>query len=214
MCKKIIICLLAITTFTTLYAQQGEDPFPKFQIAASGGYAFRLGKKPASSDYYKDISRGSVLDGGLYYYFSRQSGMGIRYSEFSSFGSGNLITGQFARSDIKIRFIGPVYQSRLISRSEKFHFLTGLSLGYMSYRDNAVFDQGSAAIKGGTFGTMVELGSDLRIVRGLFAGLKFSLYGGSLSSITRQGQTVQLDDKQRESLSRIEGTVGLRYYPF
>lgn len=90
------------------------------------------GKKPASDSYYKEIARGPVFDAGLYYYFNYWSGLGIRYSEFSSSGSGNTITGQFVLSNIKIRYIGPVYQSRMISHSGRFHFLSGLSIRYVS----------------------------------------------------------------------------------
>ncbi|MCF3109310.1 hypothetical protein LL912_11010 [Niabella sp. CC-SYL272] len=214
MLKKITAALLMTIAVFTLHAQSEQDLATRFRIAASGGYAYRLGKKPLANDYYKDIARGPVFDVGLYYFFNHQSGTGIKYSEFSSFGSGNIITGQFVRSNVKIRYIGPVYQSRLISQSGRFHFLSAVSLGYMSFRDNAAFDQGSATLKGGTLGAMAELGSDLRIVRNLFAGAAVSVYGGSISTMHINGTPVKLEAEKRESLSRIEASLGIRYYFF
>ncbi|MGJ7032384.1 hypothetical protein [Niabella hirudinis] len=211
MLKKIVLAALVSLPFLATYAQDIETPSPRLRISASGGYAYRLGKKPSSNDYYKNISRGPAFEAGFSYFFNRQSGIGIKYSEFSSSGSGNLVTGQFASSNIKIRYAGPVYQTRLISYSGNFHFLSGISLGYLGYRDNAVIGPAGANSKGSTIGAMAELGGDLRIVRKLFAGILISVYSGKLSSMQVNGASVKLNEQQLESLSRIEGSVGLRY---
>lgn len=189
-------------------AQIFEPEYSKLRLAVSGGYAYRLGKKPSDNAYFRDISRGPVFNAGLIYFLNRNHGLGADYSLFSTAAS---MVSPDILSNIKITYIGASYRFRQPVFNEKAAWLSGIGIGYMGYRDQGWINRVEGTIKGGTVGTLLNTGMDIKIVKGLSAGIDINLYGGALSNVTRNGSTTQLEGDNRESLTRVEGVAGLRY---
>ncbi|MGN7783062.1 hypothetical protein ACTJIJ_00990 [Niabella sp. 22666] len=208
MTKKYLLLTIAIIYCGFTQAQIFEPEYSKLRLAVSGGYAYRLGKKPANDAYFRDISQGPVFNAGLIYFLNRNHGVGLDYSLFStaaSLSSSNIL------SNIKITYIGASYRFRQPVFNEKAAWISGIGVGYIGYRDQGWIERVEGTIKGGTVGTLLNTGIDFKIWNGLSAGVDINLYGGSLSSVTRNGATTQLEGDNRESLTRVEGVAGLRY---
>mgnify|MGYP001049602581 CR=1 FL=1 len=209
--KQSTLLLIFILCIIWCQAQYDNDHFSKLKIAVSGGYAYRLGKKPSGDQYYKDISHGPVFTSDLTWFWNQKNGAGIHYSYFTTSGTSNNLG---VNSNINIQFIGPVYRVQSISANEKWQVTSGIGLGYMSYTDKGWINfgmPGSSTIKGASLGSLIEAGVDYKIVKGLSAGINLNLHAGYLSRINHNGSSIKLDSKNRESLSRIEGAGGLRY---
>lgn len=194
--------------FGFCYAQIFEPDYSKLRLAVSGGYAYRLGKKPNNSNYFRDISRGPVLTAGLTYFLNAKHGLGADYSLFSTAAS---MTNPSLISNIKITYIGASYRFRQPFFDSKAAWIAGVGVGYMGYRDHGWVNSIEGTIKGGSVGSLLTTGLDFNIVKGLSAGVDINLYGGALTSVTRNGSTTQLEGDNRESLTRIEAAAGLRY---
>ncbi len=210
MLKKITAAFLITIAVFVLHAQTDQYLFARFRIAASGGYALRLGKKPGTDPYFREISRGASFNTDATYYFRDNIGFGLKYSYFSTAGSSYRASPSVI-SNIDIQYLGPLFQTRISGNSERIALVSGVSFGYMNYRDKGWIDREYGTLKGGPIAALLELGVDARLFGNLFLGINTSVYGGSLSSVSRQGQTIKLDDKNRESLSRVEASAGLRY---
>lgn len=206
--KKYLLLSIAITCCCICQAQIFEPDYSKLRLAASGGYAYRLGKKQADDQYFQDISQGPVFNAGLIYFLNRKHGIGLDYSLFSTAGS---LTVPGVVSNIKITYIGASYNFRQPVFNEKAAWISGIGVGYIGYRDQGWINSVAGTIKGGTVGSLLNTGLDFKIVNGLSAGVNVNLYAGSLSSITRNGTTTQLEGYNIESLTRVEGIAGLRY---
>lgn len=189
-------------------AQVFEPDYSKLRLSVSGGYAYRLGKKPANDPYFQDIRRGPVFNAGLIYFLNRHHGLGIDYSLFSTAGS---LASPSILSNIKTTYMGASYRFRQPLLNGKAAWLSGIGVGYFGYRDQGWINSVAGTIKGGSVGTLLNTGFDVTIRKGLAAGVDINLYGGALSSVTRNGTTTQLEGNNRESLTRVEGVAGLRY---
>ncbi|WP_114791656.1 outer membrane beta-barrel protein [Niabella yanshanensis] len=208
MTKKYLLLTIAIACCYPSHAQIFEPDYSKLRVAVSGGYAYRLGKKPSGDPYFRDISQGPVFNAGLIYFFNSKHGLGADYSLFSTAGS---LASPSVLSNIKIAYFGASYHFRQPVFNEKAEWLSGIGVGYIGYRDQGWIDRVEGTIKGGSVGTFLATGIDFKIVKGLSAGIDINLYGGSLSSITRNGSTTELEGDNRESLTRVESVAGLRY---
>lgn len=208
MTKKYLLLTIATAYCCLSQAQIFEPDYSKLRLAFSGGYAYRLGKKPANNSYFRDISRGPVFNAGLIYFLNYNHGLSVDYSLFSTAAS---LASPSILSNIKISYIGASYRFRQPVLNEKATWLSGIGVGYFGYRDQGWIERVEGTIKGGTVGTLLNTGIDFKIWKGLAAGIDINLYGGSLSSVTRNGSTTQLEGDNRESLTRVEAVAGLRY---
>ncbi|MCH5717487.1 hypothetical protein [Niabella hibiscisoli] len=208
MIKKYLLLTIALVYCCLSHAQIFEPDYSKLRLAVSGGYAYRLGKKPDNASYFRDISRGPVFNAGLIYFLSRKHGVGIDYSLFSTAAS---MTSPSLISNIKINYTGASYRFRQPVLNEKAEWLCGIGAGYIGYRDQGWINSIEGTIKGGSVASFMTTGIDIKISRGLSAGIDVNLYSGSLSRVTRNGATTQLEGNNIESLTRVEGLAGLRY---
>lgn len=206
--KKYLLLTIAFAYCCISQAQIFEPDYSKLRLSVSGGYAYRLGKQPANDQYFRDIRQGPVFNAGLIYFLNRKHGLGIDYSLFSTAGS---LASPSVLSNIKATYIGASYRFRQPVFNNKVDWLSGIGVGYFGYRDQGWINNVAGTIKGGTVGSFLTTGLDFTIWKGLAAGIDINLYGGSLSNITRNGTTTQLEDNNRESLTRVEGVAGLRY---
>lgn len=208
-------------------AQDTLNLMPRFRVVLNGGYSRRLAKTseqiPAAfKDYVNDLKNGYHLGADAAYFFNNKWSVGLKYNLFKASNSLANVTGQDSfgnqrngtiSDDIQIDFIGVSTASRHISTNGRHHLVLGLALGYMGYNNNSVlFDP--LKISGKTFGATLDGGYDIRIAKKLFLGTQVSFIGGMLNSLNYEvGNTktkIDLEDDNKEGLSRMDISVGLR----
>lgn len=206
-----------------------EQEAPRFRIVVNGGYSYRVGKLPSgfsgeTRDYMKKLKSGFNIGADVQYYFNDSWGIGLKYLRFQSSGSAVIPVEtpdgrvRAATSDnIGISFYGPTFLGRVYTTKDNSQaFIIGASLGYMRYKDNGKVAAYPVVITGGTVGSGVDVGYDIRIARKLYAGAQISYFAGSLSKYTieqgNQTTTRDLKDDERENLSHLSISAGLRFH--
>jgi hypothetical protein len=171
--------------------------------------------------YMKELKSGYHFGGDVTYYLSRRTGVGLKYNNFKTSNEANVTStspsGQrnngVMRDDITIQYIAPVLASRQFSVNNKTIFHTGFSLGYLDYTNNATLVE-QVTISGNTVGVGLDLGLESKLSKILGLEFKLGMIAGSLGKIEKsQGgkiETVTLEKEQRENLSRVDVSIGLK----
>lgn len=211
-----------------LHQAVGNEIYPHFRVAISGGWSYRIGKVSESvpsdfEQYIRDLKSGYHYGLDLSYYFSEQLGVGLKYNKYKSKNSADHIyvdqpdgTTQLGKmsDDISIHFIGPMLSMRLMDADKKNSFLMNVGMGHMDYKDAAVLIS-DFTIKGSTLGLCWDFGYDIGISENLVMGCQLSLMIGTLYqykvSDGRHTETVKLEEEEYENLSRIDLSIGLRF---
>jgi hypothetical protein len=202
--------------------------YPKLRVGVSGGWSYRTartaeGMDPLMENYIDELKSGYHVSADLAYYFSEQIGAGLRYSSAFSENKANNITVTYQdgstatgsmSDDISIAFIGPYFSSRMLNANKLNALLFNVGLGYLGYQDKSVLVD-TYTIKGSTMGFSLDIGYDMSISKKLSLGVMLSMLGGTLDEyeINHRGRvtTVKLENENRENLSRIDLSVGLRF---
>ncbi|HVI44219.1 MAG TPA: hypothetical protein VM802_05100 [Chitinophaga sp.] len=231
--KKCILILLMSITVHGLYAQQParkvpDNGYSRFRFAINGGYSYRLAKispdlNSEARNYFKKLKSGFNVSADVLYYFNESLGAGIKYSRFQTSKSDVLLvdvpnSGRMRTTvgdNMAFNFFAATFATRFYNKKQTNFFYANLSLGYLNYYDDGWVHIQKAKLTGGTVGFGWDLGYDVRITRRLSAGAQLSLISGKLSSITREdgyGRTkVQLEGDQKESLSHLNISAGIRW---
>lgn len=187
-----------------------DNLLPKVKIGFSAGYGYRLGKgfKGVEDDYINSIRQGWDINADAIYFFSPSSGVGVKTSNFWTYG--NTINNNVI-SNISVNYTGPIFYSRLMSNSQKSMFSSGISFGLINYKDDGWVEFQKTMIKGNTIGGLLELAYDLKIYKSLYAGVNIGMLSGVLSNMKVNNTQVNLDKDKRESMARLYGAVGFRF---
>lgn len=198
------------------------------RLSVQGGYAWRLGKIDdsqghAMSDHLKGLRHGYTYGADLTWFFLQNFGVGVKGNVFHSGNSsenitmsldnGKQVTGRM-EDNVNIWFIGPMASWRCASRNLRHIMLMNLGVGYLGYRDKAVFVE-PFKMKGGTTGLLYEIGYDYSLSDRIAIGVMLSSLTGALrkyNTMTPDGnrQVVKLEKGSYENLSHINLSVGLR----
>jgi opacity protein-like surface antigen len=227
--KQIFIAaLFLLTCFTSVHAQHNDDELPRFRISLQGGWSYRLAKVADVGDaYIKEYLRGLKpgfhlgVDGA--FFFTENYGAGLKYAYFNAKNeinnvtvttpSGETKTG-LMKDNVHIHYFAPEFYSRFPFLDNKLVLLAGASIGYLRYVDNGVLVD-PLTITGGTVGVGFDVGLDYMITPHFGVGANLGLIGGSLGTLKYNygaGETeVELDDDQRENLTRLDLSVGVRW---
>lgn len=230
MMKNIVLFFLLFSTLN--YAQESADEKTNkkrnvfFDI--SGGYGGRIGETAGENDLERKHSQsqksGFSYDVSLYFrlFDNKNSFIGFKYNAFNKKSviddayvtapNGQQGYGEFS-DNVTISFYGISYMySKPTASRDEFSFDVGL--GYIGYKDKAVYLQ-DYKIKGASFGVYTSGSYYLRISDGFSLGPRVGLLLGTLSSVKIEGpnnyrEDVKLDDNMKESLSRIDLSIGAR----
>ena len=226
------ITFLILLGILPLFAQHTSAPIAevsKFRIGVQGGYGYQLAKiaedtPPVLMDYSKNLKSGSTLSLDASYFLNDTWGLGLKYSRFGTKESMNNLRfdyfdGSFGyggvSDQIAVNFIGPSFLTRYDFFNPKHSLIASLSLGYMSYHNNAVLDNQDYSLKGSTLGSALDLGYDYSISKNIIIGALASVSGGSLSKISVDNgiskNTVDFEDDSLQSLARLDISAGLRF---
>ena len=88
-------------------------------------------------------------------------------------------------------------------------------MGYLGYNNDAGIAGQPVKITGGTFGSALDADYDFNITKHFALGAQLSLTGGTLSRLNYAmgdvTNTQTFDDDQKESMSRLDFSLGARF---
>ncbi|MGO4293248.1 hypothetical protein [Chitinophaga sp. RAB17] len=224
--KQLFLILLATAVLQGVYAQTKPTEIPSFRITVNGGYSYRLGKISSefsgeAKDYLKKLKSGFNVGADAMHYFRESMGVGVKYNLFHTAhsdvipvttGSGTMRAG--VMDNISISFYAATFGTRIFNAAKTNAFYANVALGYLGFRDNGWVEEHKLILSGGTVGIGWDAGYDFRITRRLSAGAQLSLISGQLTRITKEDatstQTITLKDEQKENLSHLNLSAGLR----
>ncbi|TAJ05793.1 hypothetical protein DMA11_23060 [Marinilabiliaceae bacterium JC017] len=207
----------------------GRKVIKPWRVAFNLGYGHNIAKVSDNvpdglEDYVKGLKSGFQFGGDVTYYFSDAIGVGGKYLMFKSSNEMNniVVTDDFGKQkygdisdEVKVTFIGPTFSTRYLNAAKTNAFITGISLGYMGYRDDKVFID-KYKLTGSTLGLAFDLGYDFSLSEKVSLGFQASYIAGNLSryevSNGSTTETVDLEKDEYESLHRLDFSIGIRFY--
>lgn len=230
--KKIfVIITLIISLFSfSQEIEKGKTNQSSFILKANIGPSFRMAKTPSNlpsylKSYVSDLKSGMSCDLSGYFLLKKShNALGLKYNRFNSKGSVGPIdliapngeTGYGRTTDnITISFIGLSYGYFGLVDEEKGGFDMEVALGLISYKDKANV-LGAYEITGSSVGLLGSFGYDIKLVQGLYLEPKIGYAMGTISQFNVEGEngyktTLKLDNDTKESLFRIDFSLGLNY---
>lgn len=223
--RQIFLPLTQVKAYQYNFYQRGElstqqvlpsEKYKHLRIALSGGWGYRIASVAPSipsefKQYINDLKSGYQLGLDCSYFLSEPLAIGFKYNFCKSANEMNTMS-----DDITIRFMGPSVTTRLLNSSKQNGIIVSLALGYLHYYDKAILANNHFDLKGGTVGMCWDLGYDIAFSNNWVFGFQFSYYVGTLNQYTKsdgfKSETVNLKGENRENLSRIDLSIGLRLY--
>lgn len=210
------------------YSNTNSAHFSNFDIFFNGGYSYITA--PISSDvpsnltsHLEELKSGSHIGGGLGIYFSENIGIGMRVNQFRSsnrienytlqfedgtFGNGSL------EENIKTTLFAGSLNTRFYDRNKKSALILNLSIGHINFKNEGSLFNVPVNIKGETIGLMTDIGGDIYLNKNVSLLLQISYMVGTLNEYTMEmggyTQTIKFDEKNKESLNRIDLSVGIK----
>lgn len=189
------------------------------KIGISGGWGYRTSKIIAQNaeqaNYLKGLRAGFQVGLDVDYYFNNYAGAGLKYSLFHASASGRVL-GSDMKDNTSIHFIGPTFSTRFMNASKKNAFIMNLSLGYLGYFDSGKVEGLPVKITASTLGTALDLGYEVGLSSHVALLFQVSSVLGSFSemNVSSNGysEKMTLPDDQKESLNRIDLSVGIRVH--
>lgn len=194
-----------------------------FFIDAGGGFRsadiYETGSEDVD-DFLKKLKNGFHLSLGAIRYWGEYFGAGVEYSLFKASHSMNDIHASGGvigktKNNTSIHYVGPSFNMRFASHRNLNAFVISMGIGYLGYKDKLDMDGQSITFTGGNIGYTTSIGYDIALSEKAALGFKLSIVSGSLSkmkfSLGPQQETLELEGDERENLSRINISVGLRF---
>jgi len=208
----------------------GVYNYPKYRIALNYGLGFRMGKVADNigSNFEKLIRK--QMSGGSFslsgtYFLSEGLGIGTEFSMYAasstqeniSLSLGDVSFIGSITDDLRIIYVGPSMLTRYLLHDGKSCLLAGFSFGYIGYNETYTFENnGMLTMSGSNIGMKLSIGYDLAVADHFGLGVQLVCTAGSLSKMKFDNGvdtiTMDLPDEQRESLSNLELSLGLRFF--
>ena len=221
---KLLISIFLLLNLT-LFSQTKGD----FRLSIEAGLGLRTastqdGFPSEFDDYMKDLKSGLNINVQAGYFIGDQWGLGFVYDRMRSENSivfndpvfngvEDIIT---TSDDIKITFIAPEFLYGALSSNEKHGFLMSVAIGYLGLKNDSTLNTIPLTISGGTVGFKAGVSYDYHITKSIAIGASINLISGALSKIKVESvgfsEEIELEDDQRENLSRVTFNGGIRFY--
>ena len=223
---KLVLTTTASIVFSLLtYAQQETKAY----ISVEFGYGYRTASAADNitdelRDYNDELRSGFNIDTHLGVFIKPNWGLGLTYNRFQSnnqirFLTPIIIEGlsvSSASDRVRINFIAPEFLYRSLSVNEKHSFISTLSIGYLSSKNDATINDESLELSGGTIGLGLGFSYSYHITKSVAIGAGISFITGTLSKVEISNgiltETVTLPDDEKENLSRININGGIRFF--
>lgn len=208
------------------YKAKNSYSGPKYRIAIQGGLSYLLAETASSVPaalraHAKELKSGYHWGAEAHYLTDENFGFGVKYSMFYNNNIEPNVSVTFSDNTVLygievtnyIHFIGPSILYKTQTSNGKNAWVSGLALGYMGYKQKEQIGNRHFTSTGATFGLGVDLGYDIYLSEKLSLGFMVSLAAGSLGEIDieESGFSQTLELEERENLSRIDLSVGLRW---
>lgn len=233
--RSTLLPLSQVTTYQQNYFTVSEvavERIPNYNehgnwsLALHGGYSYRLGAigdvDQGLREYLMQLKSGFCLGTNLYYYPIEEVGFGLKGSLHRAKASGYAYVltpgGSYKYSDvsdnISIWFIGPSLGLRYFRPNNEDSWIVNCALGYVNYTDHLVAD-GSYTLTGHTVGLNSEIFYDMQFANKTGLQIGISTYLANLFKYRLDDgntiETIELQEEEYESLTRIDLTIGLRF---
>lgn len=224
--KKLFVVLLAGFAFGAKAQNAPTKQATTIQhvrIALNGGFSQLLGKTssevPADArNYVSELKSGSHFGIDATYFTKSDWGIGAKFSQFMTSNSGTTnVNGMSVsmKDDIKHSFIGASFSGRKTTSNNKHTFVFAVALGYLGYNNDAFLGGQPVKITGETFGSALDAGYDFNLTKNIAIGAQINFTGGALGKLNYesggQGITRTLDKDQKESMARMDISLGARF---
>ena len=187
------------------------------------GQGFDAGK---AKSYYRNLKTGWLANADLAFMFTPEVGTGFKYKFF--YTSGN-VEGYFDFQDgvhliytnygerIFVNYYGPMaYYQRYLNVAETYRMTTTYSFGLTTYRNEAEYLNEYLLLTGRNFGTDAAINLEYYITDNLSLGAELSAFYSMLRKVKitdgTNTQTIDLDKETYENLSRLDLSIGIRFY--
>jgi hypothetical protein len=176
--------------------------------------------------YYNDFKSGWYGGADATWLFNRNYGAGFRYKFFSSAAATegsidlpeeyNIFFSEY-REDLFINYAGvSLFCRQPLGYNEKFSLYGCYSMGMAFYRNQMEFLSEYWLVTGDALGFDGGLGFEYEITPYMSAGAEISVFQATIKKIDINNgeidQTQELDKENYENLSRVEFSVGIRFY--
>jgi hypothetical protein len=217
-----------------------SEPFERFRFGMNGGLGSLLASSKKAEDnmvslgftqsqvkaYYKDLRSGIYANADLTYLITPSYGIGIKYEFFDNNSSMegfvdpndgvNLIYTTY-KEQIYVNFLGPsFFYQQFIRKQKSLKLYYAYSIGIATYRDEAEYLSGYYLLTGKNVATDLSLGLEYCISHHISLAADLSIF---FSSIRRMkisdgstSSTIKLDKDNYENLSRLDLSLGFRFY--
>ena len=217
-----------------------SKPFSRIRISINGGASFLTGSTKEAEktmisqgltaskvkSYYKDMKNGLAANGELTYLFNENTGAGLKYkfftniSEFDDFtdpGDGmNLLYGRYSEN-IFVNYYGTsFFFIQGLPAADKFKISASASLGLTTYRNEAELLAEFLLLQSKTIGFDSSLGLEYMISPHISFGADLTAFYSVLGKVKISdgfsSETIKLEKQNRENLSKIDISFGIRFY--
>lgn len=186
-----------------------------------------FGVTPAKAKaYYKDLKTGWYGGADASWIFNRNYGIGLKYKFFNT---GAATEGYFDPGDpfniyyttytenIYVNYGGVLLSYYEAMGSQNlFTLYSSFSAGIALYRDESEVFSEAVLITGKAPGLDGTIGLEYRITPLISAGAELSVFASSLRKISLTNgeteETHEFDEENYENLSRVEFSLGIRFY--
>ena len=203
--------------------------FTKYNLGVSAGLSYMLGKTSSIEDeiireYVNELKSGYAWGAHFTYYRKKHLGYGLMYSHFRTSNELNDVYYTVDKSsrpykgisdNIRCNFYGATLSGRFFpAKNEKYILSANLSLGYTDYKNEARF-AGDFTLTGSTISLYHSLRADYKFFENGWLGLQINYHSGSISNFQKDDgkntETIKLEDGNKESLTRVELMLGIRW---
>lgn len=206
-----------------------SENYTKFDFHVGGGFSWLTAKVSEEVDnslkeYIKELKSGHHLNLVATKYISENIGFSLYYSRFISKNSRENATYQTfgsthfgkIQNTIITNFIAPALKTKIVHANEKTYFTTTFAMGYLGYRDKMSVHN-EIKISGSSVGLIFDFGVATQLGNKSTLNFTLAFLAGSLGSVMVEnnvGNTRKIDlpKDQRESLSRIDLTIGVGFF--
>lgn len=220
--------------------QNGNDFYPRLRLSLSGGagYLFSSSEKAEESmvgwglsgesanAYYKNLRTGMCASGDLAWMVTPRIGVGLRYKYYDTQAAleglfdpqeGLYLFYSTYSEQIYVNFAGAsLLFSEPAGSAQQLRIYAAIAAGVALYRNESESFPGNYLITGKTIGMDGNIGLEYFIKPFMAVSAELSAFYGSLRKFEltdgTDTQSVELEKENYENLSRIDLSLGIRFY--
>ncbi len=181
----------------------------------------------AAKAYYRDMRLGIYISADAIWFNNREFGAGLKYKFFSTSAKTegfldpqdgvNLIYGPY-KEQIYVNFIAATFRyQKYINSRNSLLMNTSCSAGLSLYRNEAEYAKTFYLLTGKNFGFDTDIGLEYPVTTRLSACCDLSVFYSYIRRMNisdgESSTTIKLSKDNSENLTRVDFSLGVRFYP-